>query len=110
MEVKFDVVRIGNKRKNPTSELILKQNANLLKNTIRHVLKEEVCGHKNNREDITMIIPSRGHNVTFRIQDVTDSHIKDILKHRFPNSIYKGSLDTILDNINNRVVTFGYYR
>lgn len=41
MEVKFDLVRIGEIRKNCKSETILKQNVDLLKNNIRLFLKDK---------------------------------------------------------------------
>ncbi|MDX1830484.1 MAG: hypothetical protein R3342_13170 [Lutibacter sp.] len=103
MDVKFDLVRIGNARKNYTSEKILKQNVDLLRKNIRELLRNENCSHKNNREDITMIVPARGFNIKIRLQDVKDYHIRKLLRDKFPNSMYKGKLDTILDNSNNRV-------
>lgn len=71
---KVDIVSIGYKRKISPSELILKQNAKPLKGTMRHVLKGEMCSHKNNLENI--IIPASSHNITFRLQDVTYPHVK----------------------------------
>lgn len=50
-----------------------------------------------------MIVPARGHNIKIKLQDVKDYHIRKLLRNHFPDSIYKGKLDTIEDNWNNRV-------
>ncbi|MCB0458926.1 MAG: hypothetical protein KDC74_02780 [Flavobacteriaceae bacterium] len=103
MDVKFDLVRIGKIRKNCTSEKILKQNVDVLRNNIRYLLKNEICSNKNNQLDITMIIPAKGFNIKIRIQNVKDFHLRKLLRENFPNTIYKGKLDTILDNIDNQI-------
>lgn len=103
MEVKFDLVRIGNTRKNYNSEKILKQNVDFLRSNIRDLLKDEKCSHKNNRVDITMIVPAKGHNIKIRLQDIKDFHIRKLIGENYPNSVYKGNLETILDNMDNRV-------
>jgi hypothetical protein len=103
MDLKFDLVRIGKTRENYNSEIILKKNVDLLRKNILDLLKEENCSQKNNKEDITMIIPARGHNIKIRLQDIKDYHIRKLLRNNFPNSIYKGNLDTIQDNWNNPV-------
>ena len=41
MNIKFDLVRIGEIRKNYNAEMIIKQNINLLKTNIHHLMKEE---------------------------------------------------------------------
>jgi len=102
MNVKFDLVRIGTTRKNYTSEKILKQNVDLLRSNIRDLLKEEKCSHKNNRVDMTMIVPTKGYNIKIRLQDIKDFHIRKLIRENYPYSVYKGKLDPILDNINNR--------
>jgi hypothetical protein len=103
MEVKFDLVRIGKVRKDYSSEKILKDNVKMLKIQIRELLSEEICSHKNNREDVTMIVPGKGYNIKILLNDVKDLHIRTILRKNIPNSIYKGKIDTVLDSINNRV-------
>lgn len=103
MEVKFDLVRIGKTRKNYNSEKVLKQNVDFLRSNIRDLLKEEKCSHKNNRVDMTMIVPAKGNNIKIRLQDIKDFHIRKLIRENYPNSVYKGNLDTILDNMNNRV-------
>lgn len=103
MEVKFDLVRIGKPRKNSTIEIILKQNVNLLQNSIRYFLEDEVSTDKYNRIDMVMIIPSKGSSIKIALQDINDNNIKKSLRQKFPNSIYKGDYSIILDNIHNRV-------
>mgnify|MGYP003665035465 CR=1 FL=1 len=66
MDVKFDVVRIGERRKNHLSEILLEENTIMLKNTL----------------------------VDF---------LFDLVKIKFSGFIYKGSDDSFLININNRV-------
>jgi len=104
MEVKFDLVRIGNVRKNKVSETILKDNTALLKLSIRSLLKDIKSIHKNNRVDMIMIVPAKGYVIKIRTQEIKDINLRKILSDNFPNNIYKGSLDTILDNSDKRVI------
>ena len=83
MEVKFDLVRIGKTRKNYNSEKVLKQNVDFLRSNIRDLLKEEKCSHKNNRVDMTMIAPAKGHNIKIRLQDIKDFHIRKLIRENF---------------------------
>ena len=103
MDIKFDLVRIGSARENYSSEKILKQNVDLLRNNIHDLLKDEKCSHKNNCDHMTMIIPAKGFNIKIQLRDITDFHIRKLIRENFPNSIYKGKSDTISDYATNRV-------
>ena len=103
MEVKFDLVRIGKIRKDSGAEIILKQNIDLLRESIRYFLKEEKYPNKNNRVEMTMIVPGKGFNIKIALQDVGDFYLRKKLREKFPNSIYKGKYSTIIENIHNRV-------
>ena len=103
MKVKFDLVRIGGIRKKYASEIILKQNVDLLRTEIRHLLKDGKCSHKDNTVHMTMIIPGKGYSIKINLQDIKDFHIRKELREKFPDSIYKGKHSTIMDNINNRI-------
>ncbi|WP_286971869.1 hypothetical protein [Flavobacterium sp. UBA4854] len=107
MEVKFDLVRIGKIRKNSFAEMILKQNVDFLKNSIRIFLKNEYPSDKHDKISLEMIIPAKGYNIKIALRSVKDNRIKKELRDNFPYSIYKGK-DTIIEmNALNRV--FGGY-
>jgi hypothetical protein len=103
MEIKFDMVRIGGFRKNHRSEILLRQNADLLMNDIRTLLLGVECGDGKNKEAITLIIPAKGFKVKFRLQDFREDKIRALVKKNFSRFAYHGKLDTILDNVNNLV-------
>lgn len=103
MKINFDFVRIGNRRKNFTSEILIKQNSVNLRKQIRLLLKDELSTNKNNEQGITIIIPAKGLHSKFRLQDVKDARIRKLLKDNFSKFIYRGKLDLILDNIGNRI-------
>lgn len=97
MEIKFDLVRIGNKRKNQTSELLLKQNVDYIKRNIFYFLDYHEV-HEN--LNITLIIPSKGYSIKIDIRNL-NNNIKSILRKELPNSIFRDSSNKILENINN---------
>lgn len=103
MEVKFDMVRLGKKRKSFMAEKILKQNVSFLKESIRHLLKNKTIGTKHNRIFITMVIPAKGYNIKIHFQNIKEKWIRKELRESYPNSIFKGNYDTLLDNLNNKV-------
>lgn len=101
MEVKFDLVRIGEIRKNEASEMIIRQNIGFLKSGICSLLHEIDSEIK--QISICIIIPGRGHSIKIAIQDIKENHIRKELKSNFPNSIFKGEYSLVLDNINNKI-------
>lgn len=103
MEVKFDLVRIGGIRKNLLAERNLKLNVNQLRNDIRYLLKDEIIHSKQNKISIVMIIPQKGYQIKISVKDIEYENIREKLKFNFPNSIYKGKLEVILDNLNNKL-------
>ena len=103
MKIKFDMIRIGSKRKNVSSEIILKENVEILKKSIRSFFKGENCSHKNNEEHITMIIPAKGDNIKVLIQDFKDYQIRQMFRESFSDFIYKGNLDKLPDYYDNKI-------
>lgn len=103
MEVKFDLVRIGEIRKNLWVEKNLKFNIDQLKNDIRYLLKDEIIDSKQNKIDIVMIIPGNGYVIKIALEDIEYKHIREKLKFNFPSSIYKGKYSLLLDNLNNKL-------
>lgn len=108
MEVKFDLVRIGKIRKNYASEIVLKQNVDFLKNSIRTLLKEEKNFYNKSTISMVMIIPGKGYNIKIALRDIKDNHIIELLEEKFSKFIYKGKYSLIMDNINNK--TFSIYQ
>lgn len=103
MEVKFDLVRIGKIRKNYTSELILKQNLDLMRAAIRDLLSDEKSNSKNNRIHFTLVIPGKGYNIKIALTNTIDFYIQRQLKENFPNSIYNGNQSVLLEYIDNKI-------
>lgn len=103
MEVKFDLVRIGKIRKNYTSELILKQNLDLMRAAIRDLLSDEKNNSKNNSIHLTIVIPGKGHAIKIVLEKMLDSQIRKMLKENFPNSIYNGNQSVLLEYIDNKI-------
>lgn len=99
MEVKFDLVRIGLKRKSNLSEMLLKQNVDFLKSSIRHVLCEYISGDVKNEISLVIIVPGKGYNIKIALKYIKDHHIRKILSSNFPYSIYKGKYEVILKNM-----------
>ncbi len=50
-----------------------------------------------------MVIPARGHNIKIHFQNIPEKWIRKELKDNFPYAIYKGKIDSILDNIDNPI-------
>lgn len=104
MDVKFDMVRLGKKRKSFIAEKILKHNVSFLKESIRYLLKNRTTSSaKHNRIFMTMVIPAKGYKIKIHFQNISEKWIRKELKDNFPNSIYKGKYDYILDNIDNPI-------
>jgi hypothetical protein len=107
MEVKFDLVRIGNIRKEKKTEIIIKQNLDILKNEIRSLFLDDKIENKSNQFSVVLVIPSKGHNIKIVLEEIKDENIKNQLRKEFPKSTYKGDYLKLLDNIDNKV--FGSY-
>lgn len=103
MDVKFDVVRIGERRKNHLSEILLEENTIMLKNTLVDFLFDLKNSDGKNSEQVTIVVPAKGYNPKIRLQDFRDKRVRDLVKIKFSGFIYKGSDDSFLININNRV-------
>ena len=103
MKVNFDLVRIGNIRKNFNSETILKQNVRLLKSSIRYILENEKASNKRNEVTLIIVIPGKGHDVKIYLKDIREKYIREILKREFPNEIFKRDYSIILNNMDNRI-------
>lgn len=107
MEVKFDLVRIGNIRKNSIAEKIIKENLDVLRNKIRWLLKDDNANNKYNRIHIVLIIPQKGFAVKIVLHDIKDEVIRKKIKINFPKNIHKGDYSIIMNNLDNKV--FGGY-
>lgn len=94
----FDIVRIGKLRNDQIALQMLKDNVQILQNTIRTLLKEEEYIYGSGVMELVMVVPGRGFNIKIALQDIGEERIKKILKHHLPNSIYKGSYDLLLRN------------
>lgn len=103
MEVKFDLVRIGEIRKNSISEKILKQNVDLLRNNIRLLLKNKKIDNKHNQISMVMVIPAKGYNIKIVLEDIKDEYMRKELRFNFPSSIYNGEYSNIMNNLDNKV-------
>lgn len=101
MNLKFDTVRIGGKRKEPISEKILKENYNKLKKEIRFFIDGYDFINTPNKLSITIIIPGRGYDILADFTSIADLNLKRDLNLEFENSIYKGGVDKLLQNIDN---------
>ena len=72
MDVKFNVVRIGDRRKNHLSEIRLEGNTIMLKNTLSNFLFGLRNSEGKDSEQVTIVVPGRGYNPKFRLQDFRD--------------------------------------
>ena len=70
---------------------------------IRALLLDMECSDGKNKEVVTLIIPAKGYDVKFRIQDFRDDNIRALVKKNFSRFVYSGKLDIILYNANSRV-------
>tara|TARA_R110002051_G_scaffold306845_2_gene377638 strand:- start:3110 stop:3427 length:318 start_codon:yes stop_codon:yes gene_type:complete len=103
MNLRFDLVRIGETRKNYNSEKLIELNTELLIKNIRNIITNEKNKEDNFKFEMTIIVPEKGHNIKILMESIKDLKIKGLLKQKFPNSIYKGEIETVLDNIHNKV-------
>jgi hypothetical protein len=90
MEIKFTPVRIGNFRKNLSQERVIYENYIALK----YELKEFVNSIQNKPNldtiEVDIVIPATGSRITFTLDAIRDSEVKQLFINNFPNSIYKG--------------------
>lgn len=103
MEVKFDLVRIGKRRKDNLSEKILKQNVDILRHDIRLFLRDKESNTKYNEISMAMIIPGSGYSIKIALADIQDKNLRKELRNNFPEAVYKGKYSVILDNIHNSI-------
>lgn len=103
MDVKFDIIRIGNKRKNQSAEQIVMQNLNSFREAIRILLADVESFSKNNQIHLTLVIPAKGYSVKMVLEQNLDFQMRNLLKANFPTAMYKGNYSVILDNIHNQV-------
>ena len=103
MQIKFDKVRIGKKRKNINSELLLKYEVGFLKNVIQTTIDESAFSKSDDIIYITLIIPARGYNIKARFQDLKNDGVKKFLLERLDMYNCTRSLNLILANQNNPI-------
>ncbi|WP_053991488.1 hypothetical protein [Mangrovimonas sp. TPBH4] len=96
MDVKFEIVRIGSKRKDSAAELLIRQNLNFLRVGIRHVLQNLEPANDNSRLDMVLVIPEEGVDVKIVLDNLASPHIAELLKTRYPNNIFEGDYKLIL--------------
>ncbi len=97
MYAHFDTVRLGKFRKDIFTERALVENVKNLKRNIRNLLES----HKEGRVDMEIVIPAKGTNVKFALQNINDLEIKRILIQEFPDNVYKGRYSMLAENSNN---------
>ncbi|BAO54810.1 hypothetical protein [Nonlabens marinus] len=100
MGVKFNTVRIGNKRKNPNAEILVRQNYDELKSSIKHLIETEF-----NEEpiEIALVIPEKGFDTKMILENIKNGTLIKTLKKRFPNNQYKGAYCNIERNLFNKL-------
>ena len=103
MQIKFDMVRIGRMRKNHQTEVLLRENTAFLKSSLKEFLSEIKNSDGEDCEHVTIIVPGKGHNPKFKLQDFRDKRVRNLVKKRFPGFVYKGSDSTLINNIDNRI-------
>lgn len=110
MKVNFDIVRIGNFRKNLLAEKLLKENADLLRNEISKLLQEIKYKEVYDEMGLTLVIPNKGNHIKIFLKDRTDENVIRLLSQNFPDSIYKGPDSIIVENIHNPVFPISVLR
>lgn len=98
MNIHFEMVRIGDFRKNRLLEKIIRENVNILQLNLRKFLENETDINKSSIE-LTMVIPSRGTKITFVLNDIKDDTLKSKLRLNFPDSIFNGDENLIYSNL-----------
>lgn len=105
MSSKFSTVRIGSRRKNFYEENLLMTYLNELKHQITYELTQ-VDDLELNKMQVELVIPNTGIEPLIVCQ-TTDNpskkRLNKFLRDKFPDRIYKGSYDKVLDNIFNKV-------
>ncbi|WP_010181432.1 hypothetical protein [Aquimarina agarilytica] len=98
MEIKYDLIRIGSKRKNVFYERELNNSIKSLKDEITEILKEEYLGDVKKIE-LTIIKPARGLKAKFNIDNIKDKDIRKILKSKFSTSLRRLTDKEIQNNL-----------
>jgi len=100
MKVNFEFVRLGKISHNNVSEKVLKQDVHALKKSIQLFLEDF---NLNDKIDILIVIPSKGHNIKFSLYDIQDPKIKAELRQNFSKTIYNGEYSKIITNLQNAI-------
>lgn len=100
MKVNFEFVRLGKIGHNNVSEKVLKQDVHALKKSIQLFLEDFDLRDK---IDITIVIPSKDHNIKLSLYDIQNPKVKEELRQNFSKSIYKGGSSKILENLKNPI-------
>jgi hypothetical protein len=98
MEIKFIPIRIGKFRQNPFHEKILKENYLQLKSQLRNFVQTIPS---ETTIEVDIVIPAKGYRITITLDSIKDQEIKKQLIANFPDSIYKGKYETLMDNSSN---------
>ena len=99
--MKFDLVRIGKKRKNYLIEKEIIENVKNIKILIKELLIENEFDIQN--LNFVLIIPQRGTSIKIPEYEIKDSNIIKLFQTELPNNIYKGDYNKVLENIHNKV-------
>lgn len=103
MKVNFDLVRIGNLRRDPIAEQILRENVDKLKKSIRIFLEDQIDIYGYGSIDMIMVIPGSGFNIKILLKDIRDKNLRKVIHDHLPDSIYKGKHSMLMKNLNNRI-------
>ena len=98
MEVKYNHIRLGSKRKTPFKERELSSSVKSLKEEITETLKEEYRGEIKKIE-LTIIKPGRGLKAKFNMDNIKNREIRKILKSNFGVNLRRLSEEEILNNL-----------
>lgn len=98
MEIKFVPLRIGKFRQNHFHERILKENYLLLKRQLRDFVQTIPS---ETTIEVDIVIPAKGYRITITLDAIKEQEIKKQLTANFPDSIYKGKYETLMDNSSN---------
>jgi hypothetical protein len=101
MTVKFDMVRIGKIRKSPVAEMFLKENVQILQQSIRDLLAD--VSNESDQVDIAMVIPAKGYSIKIILEFFHNEQIKHLLQTTFPNSIYRRDTNNLVNHVHNRI-------